>query len=336
MALTMRDVYRGDVDWLPRRVILLVRAGSHAYGLNTEASDLDVRGVAVPPRHYFLGFLNRFEQVVQREPVDLTVFGITKFFALAADCNPNVIEILWTDPSDRLEVASPCGEWLLDGRELFLSRKARLTFSGYAMAQLKRIRTHRRWLLDPPREKPTRAGHGLPENTVIPADVLGAIAALEDAATGVAFPPHVMEIYARERRYQTALREWRQFQHWQAHRNPARAAIEARHGYDCKHAMHLVRLMRMCREILSGRGVLVRRPDRDELLAIRHGAWSYDQLMEWAEAQDAAITAIAATSTLPASAPARALDLLHQRIVEHLLEREPRAVEQGGGGPPRR
>lgn len=317
--MRIADVYRGPIDWLGARTILLVRGGSHAYGLNTPTSDLDLRGVAVPPRRFFLGFVERFEQVVQHQPVDLTVFGISKFFALASECNPNVIEILWADPADRLHVAVPCGERLLEARGAFLSRRARQTFSGYAMAQLRRIRTHRRWLLDPPQAKPTRAGFGLPENTVIPADVLGAIASIEKTAQGIEFPPHVMEIYARERRYQTALREWQQFEHWKASRNPARAAIEARHGYDCKHAMHLVRLMRMCREILRGDGVVVRRPDRDELLAIRNGAWSYDQLMEWAEAQDRELAALAETSGLPAAPDLAALDALHVRIVESML-----------------
>lgn len=321
--MTIHDIYKGDISWLPRQTIFLAKGGSHAYGLNIETSDIDVRGVAVPPKEYYLGFVQRFEQMVQHRPVDLTVFGITKFFALAADCNPNIIEILWTDPADWLSVCKPYGEWMIEGREMFLSQKARHTFSGYAMAQLKRIRTHRKWLLSPPKERPTRGGYGLPENTVIPADVLGAIEAIEKTASGVEFPPHVMEIYARERRYQAALREWQQFESWKATRNPARAEIEARHGYDCKHAMHLVRLMRMCREILSGQGVIVKRPDREELLAIRNGAWEYDQLMEWAERQDGELEALASASTLPRSAMRKGLDLLHQRIVERLLGLNP-------------
>lgn len=319
MALTIHDLYRGNLTWLPLQTILLVKGGSHAYGLNTETSDLDVRGICVPPREYFLGFVNRFEQVEQRVPVDLTVFGITKFFALAAECNPNIIEILFTDESDWLHVCEPYGRWLVDARESFLSQKAKHTFSGYAMAQLKRIRTHRKWLLNPPTEKPTRQGYGLPENTVVPADILGAIEAIEKTMESVTFPPHVMEIYARERRYQTALREWQQYENWRKTRNPKRAEIEARHGYDCKHAMHLVRLMRMCREVLTERRVVVKRPDREELLAIRNGAWSYDQLMEWAEAQDAELDALMKTSTLPPHASRRELDTLHMRIVKSIL-----------------
>ena len=318
--MNIHTVYKGDIDWLFTNTILLVKGGSHAYGLNTETSDLDVRGIVVPPRSYFLGFVNRFEQMVQHQPVDLTVFGITKFFSLAADCNPNIIEILFTDESDWLQICKPYGEWLIESRDLFLSTKARHTFSGYAMAQLKRIRTHRKWLLTPPTEKPTRAAFGLPEQTVIPADVLGAIEAIEKTNNaGLQFPGHVMEIYARERRYQNELREFQQYENWKKTRNPARAEMEAKHHYDVKHAMHLVRLMRMCHEILSGQDVIVKRPDREELLAIRNGGWTYDQLMEWADAQDAELDALAEASMLPRSASRKMLDPLHERIVERML-----------------
>ena len=58
-------------------------------------------------------------------------------------------------------------------------------------------------------------------------------------------------------------------------------ALEAAHGYDTKHGAHLVRLLRMGREIVETGSVHVWRGDRDadELLAIRAGAWSYDRLM---------------------------------------------------------
>lgn len=41
--------------------ILLVRAGSHAYGTNMPTSDLDVRGIMIPPSDYYLG-MKRVEQ----------------------------------------------------------------------------------------------------------------------------------------------------------------------------------------------------------------------------------------------------------------------------------
>lgn len=309
MDLTIENLYRGNLDWLPARTIFLTRAGSHAYGLATPESDLDLRGLCIPPLEYFAGFLRKFEQAESHGAVDLTVFGLVKFFALAADCNPNIIELLFTDPSDWL-LRSPVFDALVEHRQWFLSQKARQTFSGYAMAQLRRIKTHRKWLLDPPEKKPERADFGLPARTVLPADELGAIDAIRARDPGHEFPEHVMVIYERERAYGNAMREFQQHEIWKKRRNPARAALEEKHGYDCKHAMHLVRLMRMCREILVDGAVRVKRPDREELLAIRDGAWSYDALLEWAERQDEDMRTLAAASPLPQAADRDRLDAL--------------------------
>ena len=44
--------------------------------------------------------------------------------------------------------------------------------------------------------------------------------------------------------------------------------------------------MRMAEEILTTGEVLVKRPDAKQLLDIRAGVWSLDQLLEWAEEKD--------------------------------------------------
>lgn len=348
-------------DWLDRRTIYLARHGSHAYGTNVPTSDQDVRGIAVPPREYFLGCLHRFEQAEQKGDPDVVVFDLRKFMNLAADCNPNVLEILFVDPADRLKV-HPTAELLLQERRVFLSKKARHTFSGYAMSQLKRIETHRRWLLDPPSAPPVRQDFGLPERTVLPKDQLAAAESLmrkkvdswqldlepldeaskiqlqdklaealaemrlssEDAQVLCAgrrlgYDDNFLDLLDRERRYTTAQRQWESFVGWQKTRNPARAALEAKHGYDSKHGMHLVRLMRMCAEILATGEVKVRRPDAEELLSIRHGAWSYDMLMDWASKQDAQLDALYKSSPLPHAPDRNAIDALCVRIVDSVF-----------------
>lgn len=293
--------------------ILLVRAGSQALGTNTPESDLDIDGICIPPKRYHLGYLHRFEQDAKHDP-DVVIYDIRKYFQLAADCNPNVIQAIWVDPSDILFCDS-FGRQLLQHRAAFLSRKAKHTFSGYAIAQLKRIKTHRRWLLSPPAGKPERHAYGLPETTLISKDQRGAIEALSDEERA-ALSANVMAVYEKERAYHNGLMEWKQYETWKRTRNPKRAELEARFGYDCKHAMHLVRLMRMCREILTSGYVQVKRPDREELLAIRNGAWEYDRLVEWAEAQDAELAELANTSPLPNAPDRVALDRLCRKMIE--------------------
>jgi predicted nucleotidyltransferase len=357
--------YTGQLKWLPERTIYLSRHGSHAYGTSLPTSDLDVRGIAVAPIHYYLGISETFEQAVQNQPIDLTIFDLLKFVKLAADANPNALEIIFTDPSDHLLV-KPVMELLFQNREAFLSQKAKHTFSGYARAQLKRINAHYRWLKHQPKAPPTRGEFGLPERTVIPADQLAAAQAaiskqmdswawreMDDldpstrqsvqdeftrrlleitqwswddadakiwqaAAGHVGLDQNFIRLLDLERQYTARLKEWQQYQDWKKNRNPARAALEEKFGYDCKHAMHLVRLTKMCRELLVDGVVQVRRPDAEELLEIRNGAWSYEDLVQYSDKQDAELSELVKTSRLPRQPDRKKLDELCLTIIQRM------------------
>ena len=78
-----------------------------------------------------------------------------------------------------------------------------------------------------------------------------------------------------------------------------RAASKEQFGYDTKDAMHLVRLMRMGIEILEGKGVVVKRPDADELQAIRNGEWELSKVLNHAEELKLRLRELEATTTLP-------------------------------------
>lgn len=257
-----------------RNRIFYTRAGSRAYGLATQESDEDFRGV----------FIGMPDNLVGLHPVehcelsgDNMLFELRKFIVLARDCNPNIIELLFMDESDILLQ----NEWWLrikSQREMFLSRRAKHTFSGYAMAQLKKIRSHNVWLHDPqPREQPTAAKYLKTKH-------------IEGLGQREVFDQNA---------YETALKQWRQYWEWKEKRNPKRAVLEEAHGYDTKHAMHLVRLLRMGVEIMRGEGVQVKRKDREELLSIRNGKLSYDELVEMADELNRQLDNLYQTSALP-------------------------------------
>lgn len=66
-------------------------------------------------------------------------------------------------------------------------------------------------------------------------------------------------------------------------RNPVgkRKDIIEIHGYDTKHGMHLIRLLKMGIEALTTGELKVQRPDRKELMRIREGKVPLGELMEW-------------------------------------------------------
>ena len=330
-----------DLTWVKDNTIYLTKHGSHCYGTNRPDSDLDLRGICIPPKKYYFGALNGFEQSISNAPVDITVFALNKFIKLAMDNNPNALEIIFTNPEDQLFV-SPVGQSLLDIRDSFLSKKARFTLAGYARSQLKRIHTHRRWLLNPILNKPERKDFDLPENhRLIPEHQLLEIEAairkvLDDwqpdttgmendvaikfknelfdilvdlkinhddmdlyAARYLGLDDNLVDAFKKERQYKLALRDWKNYKEWEQSRNKARAELEANFHYDTKHGMHLVRLYRQCLELLRDGKLNVKRSDAKELLEIRNGAWTFDQLIEWADQQDKLIDELYKTSSLP-------------------------------------
>ena len=358
------SVYSGNLTWLPERTIYLTKHGSHAYGTNIPTSDLDIRGIAVPPRNYYIGLTNNFEQATVKEP-DIVIFEIRKFLKLASECNPNALEIIFTEPEDHL-LMTPAAELLIENRDLFLTKRAKHTFQGYAHAQMKRILTHRRWLLNPVEHQPTRKECGLPERTIIPQDQISAansaikkkidewswkemddldpalrqsiqtefynklieITSWQDdeiesktwraAANTLGFDTNFIEFLDKERLYTNKYKEWKQYQEWKANRNPARAEIEAKHHFDTKNALHLSRLSRACKELLLTGKLNVKRPDAEELIAIRNGAWTFEYLCEWFEKQSKEIEEAEKISLLPKAPNHDKIDKLSIKIIELL------------------
>lgn len=304
------------------RSILMVRHGSHAYGLNIATSDLDIKGVCIEPKEYHLGFLNRFEQeermASKGHPNDKVIFSLKKFAGLAAECNPNIIEILHVDDTDVLKV-DKFGEMLREHRYDFISKKAKFTFAGYAHAQLKRIKTHREWLMNPPKCPPSRKDYHLSETSKVSKSELGAFDAIVEKGLEVEVSKDVLMLFTREKQYQSAKMHWDQCQNWVATRNKTRAELEAKHGFDTKHGMHLLRLMRMCREIMLTGKVNVRRLDRDDLLNVRFGNVAYDALIEEAEKLEAECDQLYEASTLRREPDRTKLDKLIVGITQEYL-----------------
>lgn len=159
------------------RSILIVKHGSQAYGLATPNSDLDIKGVCIEPAAYHFGYLNHFEQqerlANKGHPADSVIYSLKKFAKLAAECNPNIIEVLHVSDTCIIKCEN-AGDRLRARKDDFLSKKAMHTFSGYAFSQIKRIKSHRSWLLNGPKSKPTREEFGLGQNPDMPTGQLKA------------------------------------------------------------------------------------------------------------------------------------------------------------------
>ena len=105
------------------------------------------------------------------------------------------------------------------------------------------------------------------------------------AASALGASSDLIHKIIQEKKYLNAMQNWKKYQSWKRARNPKRAVLEEKYGYDTKHATHLVRLLRMGAEIMETGDVHVWRGgiDAEELCHIRAGGWPYEKLVEWAE-----------------------------------------------------
>lgn len=116
-------------------VIFQCIIGSQAYGLADSESDVDRRGLYLPPAELHWSLYGVPEQLECHETQE-AYWEIQKFLVLALKANPNVLECLY---SPLVEKATPLAEELLDMREMFLSRLVYQTYNGYVMSQFKKM-----------------------------------------------------------------------------------------------------------------------------------------------------------------------------------------------------
>lgn len=112
----------------------------------------------------------------------------------------------------------------------------------------------------------------------------------------------VAHLYVNHDGYSSYCKDYREYWEWVEKRNDARYQNTLDHGknYDAKNMMHTFRLLDMAAEILTTGRVMVRRPNRAELLNIRAGTFEYEELIVQAEQKVALVDAAAASSPLPA------------------------------------
>lgn len=131
------DTISASRNDLYRRVIYRCVIGSQAYGLAGEESDVDRRGIYLPPAELHWSLYGVPEQLENHEAQE-AYWELQKFLIMALKSNPNVLECLY---SPLIEFQTPLAEELLEMRSQFLSRLVYQTYNGYVMSQFKKMQT---------------------------------------------------------------------------------------------------------------------------------------------------------------------------------------------------
>ncbi len=124
----------GDMD-LNEYIIYRCIVGSRAFGLDVQDSDVDRRGIYLPPADLHWSLYGMPEQLENDENQEC-YWELQKFIVLALKANPNVLECLYTP---LIEYASPIAEQILASRSIFLSKLVYQTYNGYVLSQFRKL-----------------------------------------------------------------------------------------------------------------------------------------------------------------------------------------------------
>lgn len=269
---------------LNNNICLLTLGGSYAYGTNNLDSDIDIRGIYLPSKEDILS-MNYDNKPFENHDTDTVIYPLKQIFKLLCNSNPNTIEILGT-LDEQLFVCNEYGKLIRDNVDLFLSKRAADSFSGYATSQFHRLYNalyhsdndkkeqhimesiQKRMLTFNDRYSQTKK-----DNINIYIDDSKKENLNKEIFVDLNFNHYPLRDF---RGLLSEMRETINDYNKIDHRNNKK---DRKHLF--KHAMHLIRLFLMGIDILSGNGIKTyREKDKQLLLDIRNEKYSFDEIFE--------------------------------------------------------
>ena len=312
------------IDWVKDNGLLVfeVITGSKSYGLDTHASDTDIKGVFVLPKEMFYGL--EYTAQVNNESDDIVYYELKRFIELLSKSNPNILEML-NVPEKCVLQKHPMMEMLHP--QQFISKECENSFANYAFTQIKKAYGLEKKIMQPMDEErksvldfcfvyeerdAVALKKYLTQRDLQQSKIgLAAIAHLRDCYnlyygdefnySGVAKKDNANDVclssipkgeqpiamlYFNKDGYSIYCKQYKEYRDWVAKRNEQRYNNTMLHGkkYDSKNMMHVFRLLLMAKEIAVEGKINVFRHDRDYLLAIKEGKFEYDELVQKATA----------------------------------------------------
>lgn len=113
-------------------LLFLGLVGSQAYGLATDTSDFDYKGVYIQSKEDILS--NNYIPQIEINK-DFVVYELRRFLELLSTANPNVLELLYL-PNSCIRYDTALYKMIRARRRVFLTKKSCSTYVGYAKTQL--------------------------------------------------------------------------------------------------------------------------------------------------------------------------------------------------------
>lgn len=330
----------GSTEIAEELILISAISGSRAYGLATESSDTDIKGVFVQSKKDFYG-LHTIEQF-SNETNDIVFYELKRFFELLSKNNPNIIELL-ASPKECIQTKHHLFDLIQP--EKVLSKLCKQTFVLYAESQLKKAKGLNKKIVNPiEKERKSILDFCF---VIIGAKTIPLKKWLDNKQfnqvdCGLSSLSHMKDIFAvfhnsqtKEERftgivsskasndvqlssipkdiapiaimsfnkdgYSTYCKKYKEYWDWVEKRNDKRYqnTITNEKNYDTKNMMHVFRLLLMAEDIAKRAEVIVHRPERDFLLGIKNGNFSYNYLLNKAKDKIIEVKTLFDNSSLP-------------------------------------
>ena len=310
--------------------------GSKAYGLDTAASDTDIRGVFVLPKEVFYSL--EYTPQVSNVSNDIVYYELKRFIELLSRNNPNIMELLSMPEKCVLQKNEIMNRVK---PEIFLSKLCEQTFANYAYSQIQKAYGLEKKIVNPMEEERRSVSdfcfvyigkEAVPlqkflEDNGFNQEEMGltAITHLRDCYNLYHSTKHsysgvirkeeannvclssvpkgespVGLLYFNKDGYSVYCRRYKEYWDWVQKRNDERYHTTMLHGknYDSKNMMHVFRLLLTAKEIAMEGKLNVWRKDREFLLDIKQGKYEYDDLVTQAEVLKSELSSLYAGADL--------------------------------------
>ena len=127
--------------------------GSHMYHLNIETSDQDIGGVFICPQEYLMGLRSRYIEQIADKKNDTVFYEFGRWIELLLKSNPSALESLFAPKDCIIGDVHPAVQYIIDHRDMFLSKTCIDTCFGFAKSQIYKARGLNKKIVNPMTER---------------------------------------------------------------------------------------------------------------------------------------------------------------------------------------
>jgi hypothetical protein len=289
------------------RVLFLAYRGSIAREMSTPESDLDYIGAYIETLDHYFGNDKTDNHNSNVDKIDYIIYELRKYINLLAAANPNILESLWTDDKYFLH-NTEIFDTLRKNRNLFATKQVYHTFSNYAKQQMHRMESMTKDLVDEIDDlELCLLAEGIDIKELSPKQ------AERDRFITVGKYKH--------RKIESVIQRYVEIKKKHltggGRLGEKRKNLIKKFHYDVKNASILVLLLKQAIEFLNTGELLVDRShDKDELLSIKNGQWTLDEVKIYVDKLSISAKIAYQNSSLPESADYEKIQALMVRLIK--------------------